>query len=156
MKVSYLPGKNQVVLSDSIEKGDREKIQKAFLKAKRGFSVKLNSPGGNLLEALDIGDLIKKFGVDVYVEKMASSAAVFLLIYGRGRYAEEDSTFLFHLPRDEKTGKEIHGLTQSMAEIIHAYTFMSISDAISLMKKGYRMDIDDAIKYGLIHKKVKV
>ncbi len=155
MEVVYNQKKNQVLLIGPIYVGDKEKIKKVFSEASAGFSVKLNSPGGVLLEALNISALIEECRADVFVDGNASSAAIFLLLGGKRRSARDGSQFLFHIPLDEETGKKESGLIQPMANVIHAYTGMSVSDATSFIEREYRMGVDEAIKYGLIHEKIK-
>jgi hypothetical protein len=49
----------RVYLEGPIEKGDFEKIRKAFVKADRSVWLDLNSPGGDLLEAVKIARLVR-------------------------------------------------------------------------------------------------
>ncbi len=61
MDIKYFPEKNTIVLSGLIEEGDSEKAQKVFSEAKNGFEILLSSPGGALLEAIEIGKLVDKY-----------------------------------------------------------------------------------------------
>src|SRR5262249_4724682 len=94
----------------NIEKGDFEKFVK-WLKAVPGGAkqwgglVAIESPGGLIMEALAIGELIRKLNWGVVTFETCASACALIWVAGSKRGAFADSHIGFHSAYDAKTGE---------------------------------------------------
>lgn len=77
----------------------------------------LDSPGGDLLEAMKIGQFIRETATGTFVAKECSSACVFLLVSGTSRNALDGAAIGIHRPYFE--AKEFAGLSLPEAEARH-------------------------------------
>lgn len=75
----------------------------------------LNSPGGRLLEAQKIADLLKTKGLDTYVEEHCASACTYIFLAGKDRAATPNAKIGFHQPNFPGVhGREKEQATQAM------------------------------------------
>ena len=94
----------------NIEKGDFEKFVK-WLKAIPGGAkqwgglVAIESPGGMIMEALAIGELIRKLNWGVITLETCASACALIWVAGSKRGAFADSHIGFHSAYNVKTGE---------------------------------------------------
>jgi len=81
-------GKTIVLLSGEILEGDAESLKTAIKTAndagKLVSGVRLNSPGGNLLEALKLADVVRYAKVATNVSGNATCASACFLVYAAG------------------------------------------------------------------------
>jgi ATP-dependent protease ClpP protease subunit len=77
----------------------------------------LDSPGGDLLEAMKIGHFIRETATGTFVAKKCSSACVFVLVAGTSRTALDSAAVGLHRPYFE--AKEFAGLSLPEAEEKH-------------------------------------
>gem|GEM_PF-829315 len=78
-------------------------------------TVILNSPGGRLLEAQKIADLLKTKGLDTYVEEQCASACTYIFLAGKDRAATPNAQIGFHQPNFPGVhGREKEQATQAM------------------------------------------
>jgi ATP-dependent protease ClpP protease subunit len=105
-------------LTGKIVPGDLAKIV-ASVSAPGNFPkyFTLDSPGGDLLEAMRIGQFIRETATGTFVAKECSSACVFLLVAGTSRSALDDAAVGIHRPYFE--AKEFSGLSLPEAEARH-------------------------------------
>ncbi len=150
MEITFSPIKGLNLLSN-IEDGDFQKIKKISPYFYKGMNIHLDSPGGDLAEAIESGHFLEKFNPIIHVYEKASSSALFLLISGKKRTASKESTFLFHTPLNAETNEPLYELIPYMANIISKYTHLSAEEVISLIHQNKRMNSEEALHYGLIH-----
>jgi len=76
-------------LHGEIVKGDYQKLKSMYLKLNLGTILYLDSPGGALSEAMQMGQLIRLLQVQTIVEKnkICASACFFIFLGGAGRLA---------------------------------------------------------------------
>ena len=105
-------------LTGTIVPGDLAKIV-AAVSAPGSFPkyFTLDSPGGDLLEAMRIGQFIRETATGTFVAKECSSACVFLLVAGTSRNALDDAAVGIHRPYFDP--KEFSGLSLPEAEAKH-------------------------------------
>ncbi len=97
-------GGREVYLEGDIEPGDAARVRKAFnANAFDTGMVNLNSKGGSVLEAIEIGRIIRKLGLDTYLGKserwtnpVCFSACTLLYTGGRFRYFKQGASFGVH------------------------------------------------------------
>lgn len=93
-------GKNFYLLFNGpIEQGDFDKVKRAFRRNGYLTEVRLHSPGGNVAEALKIGQFIRTNLIATFVPKGAEclSACPLILIGGIVRRAEMDTEISVHM-----------------------------------------------------------
>jgi len=74
-------------------------------------TIILNSPGGRLLEAQKIADLLKARGLNTYVEEQCASACTYIFLAGQDRAATPNASIGFHQP----SFPGIHGNEKELA-----------------------------------------
>lgn len=91
-----------ISLRGEIEAGDFEKIRRSLLEADSFPNyLTVQSPGGDVQEATEIGTLIRELAMGVVVEKSCSSACFFILTAGVSRTVG-DSVVGVHRPYYDK------------------------------------------------------
>jgi len=98
---------NELTISGKIERGDTEKFY-SFLRENRrdalfGFStIELDSPGGDVIEAMKLAQAIKEFYPDIYVSGTCTSSCVLLWLAGGQHVMTKVQTIGIHRPYFEK------------------------------------------------------
>lgn len=88
-----------IYLSGSIEPGDERRFLSLALNSKRDILVSLNSPGGDLKTALEIGQLISLRGYSTGITNTECVSACGLIwLAGRDRYLNNGERVGFHSP----------------------------------------------------------
>lgn len=104
---SFRPQKNgsvQVVLSGKIEPGDREKLIDLIRQEPKDFVgasyISLNSPGGSVLDALKIADVVEKSGLIAVVNSgdTCASSCFLVLASAQFRWQSPKAEVLIHRP----------------------------------------------------------
>ena len=80
-------------------------LQKSKTYDCKSYELELNSGGGNLGIALDIGDIIKSKGMTTKVLEKCESSCIYLFISGQMRIASKYSIIGMHQSKDVKSGK---------------------------------------------------
>lgn len=116
-----------LILTGPIEKGDYNKFLNLIENDKNidKTGIVITSNGGDVLEAIKIGDFIRKTGMSVTVRKQCLSACFFIWSAGVNRYMHTDPIIGIHRPFFEK----------------HYFAELSLMDADKLyvsMKDGAR------------------
>lgn len=103
-----------VYLNGKIEKGDFDKLIKVLSERKEFPNyITIQSPGGNVHEATEIGTFIREAALGVSVDKVCGSSCFFILVAGVDRNLG-DSIIAIHRPYYEKS--YFSGLSLSSAE----------------------------------------
>jgi hypothetical protein len=92
-------GTDAIMIHSDIRKGDFDRFAKAA-GSKHGILVKLDSSGGDVIEALKIGRLIRRnfMWTEVTPNSRCASACVFILQAGVARFADDQSQIIVHRP----------------------------------------------------------
>lgn len=108
-------------ISGVIEQGDARKVAAAIAGAKLIASVQLSSPGGDVVEAVEIGELVRAARLDTGVAKLSycASACFFIWMNGATRFASSDPRILgrvgLHRPYLAATGNDDEHLSTQLA-----------------------------------------
>jgi len=138
---------------------DAKEIIYAINRASGDLLVKLNSPGGSVIDGISIFNALKKYDsgqVIVEIGASAASIASYIALAGDVVKAHSNSIYMIHLAWLPAVGNYIElrkaadiseGLSSLMANVYATKTEMEKSDAISLMEKEtyyYGQEIFDA------------
>ena len=88
-----------ICLSNEIQRGDAAQFAAVARNYPSGTYVWLSGPGGDVREALDIGDIIKKRGFSTVVSRdngLCASACALLFLSGYHAIIERNSLLVFH------------------------------------------------------------
>jgi len=130
----------------------------------KAINVRINSPGGNLMEGMNIFNAIervKEKGIEVntYIDGMAASIAAPIALNGNTVYMADHALVMIHLPfnpntEDEgETNKATEAFTNSLATILSAKTNKSKDEVIKLMEETTFFDSVEAVKAGIVEAK---
>lgn len=87
-----------LLLHGTFGSGSTERVRRV-LDASPGIrTVALSSPGGRLREASDIANLVRRRGLDTYVDTRCESACTFVFLAGKDRAATPNARIGFHQP----------------------------------------------------------
>ena len=126
---------------------DAKEILYAISRASGDLVVKLNSPGGSVIDGISIFNALKKYDkgtVTVEIGASAASIASYIALAGDVVKAHSNSIYMIHLAWLPAVGNYIElrkaadiseGLSSLMANVYAQKTQMEKSDAISLMEK---------------------
>lgn len=111
-------GTDAIMIHSDIRKGDFDRFAKAA-GSKHGLLVKLDSSGGDVIEALKIGRLIRQnfMYTEVTPNSRCASACVFLLQAGVARFADYQSQIIVHRPTFDAAS--FAGLDDEGARIVY-------------------------------------
>lgn len=87
-----------LLIDGAIEAGTAERFARAAAGAPRARTVVLHSSGGRVDEAERIADLVRRRGLDTYVETVCLSACTMILLSGRDRAVSPAARIGFHAP----------------------------------------------------------
>ena len=88
----------ELTLRGALAAGSAERFKAALEGAPQAKTVVLSSPGGRMLEAQRIAELVRAARLDTRVEDICMSACTGILLAGRERTAPEDARIGFHQP----------------------------------------------------------
>jgi hypothetical protein len=114
-------GSVEISISGNIAPGDADllkaRIKEANDAGKRVTSLRLNSDGGNLLEAVRVADWVKSAKISTNVGQSATCASACFLIFAAGetKYANYRARIGVHGAADK--GVESRAATESMARV---------------------------------------
>lgn len=126
---------------------DAKEIIYQISRASGDLLVKLNSPGGSVIDGISIFNALQKYDngkVIVEIGAAAASIASYIALAGDVVQAHSNSIYMIHLAWLPVVGNYIElrkaadiseGLSSMMANVYAAKTKMEKSDAISLMEK---------------------
>ena len=93
---------DRIVLTGKIEPGDNEKFLKLLrqnpIHSMQAAKLELNSPGGDVAEALKIASVVNEAAYGVTVPKLCGSACFFIYVTGWFRYVDEKGRLGVHRP----------------------------------------------------------
>lgn len=104
-------GKVVITLEGEIKPGDSKRIEDMINKAhwanREVIAIRLNSPGGNMMEGIHIADVVNdnKLSTVVVNKSMCASACFLAFAAGHGKYASAHSSIGVH-GASEANGKE--------------------------------------------------
>jgi ATP-dependent Clp endopeptidase proteolytic subunit ClpP len=136
------------VMGSIIELADQDRL-----------SVRINSPGGNVMEGLSIYNALRNAGkpIDVHVDAMAASIASVIAMAGDTITIAETGTIMIHNPWDVAIGDaedlrnradEIDRLKAIIVDIYAKRTELAIEEIDALMTAETFMSASDAIDKG--------
>src|SRR3989344_420616 len=140
-------------------------------KPKAPISLKLTSGGGDVEAVIAFCEVVleKKIPLHVDVYFSADSAAILILCVGRLRRATSTSTFLFHEITKQSgagvrfTGREFRSHADDLDHtsavyrtIIARATRKHPDEIAKMMQENRRLSAQEAQKFGLIHKIIKL
>ncbi len=101
--------KNKLYLTGGIRQGDAERLVSLISQVKIVKTLMINSPGGDLTEAMRLAEIVKNAHIDVYIGKggYCVSACFFVFLEGYSRvasYANDDGTLKPQAKRERESG----------------------------------------------------
>lgn len=108
-----------ILLSGGINDGSADQLDKALQKAPSVATVVLSSNGGWIREGMMLADVIRKRGLDTYVEGVCQSACTIAFLAGKDRAAAPSAKLGFHASRSIGSGerKPTPGETEQLRAI---------------------------------------
>jgi hypothetical protein len=97
-EIRLLPSGTELAFAGGISFGVTDEIRQALDAAPRVTILHLNSPGGRVVEARLLHDLIRERGLVTYAAKLCASACTVAFLGGRQRYIASDARLGFHQP----------------------------------------------------------
>lgn len=94
------PNDGSIVITGRIDPGDEAHFLSSLSRLRRGgtIEVHLNSPGGSVLAAMKIADIVHRAGLTTHVPYRATCASACVLLFAAGvtRIADANSTIAVH------------------------------------------------------------
>ena len=126
----------------------------------------LTTDGGVIYSALSVIDCIKSLSVPVYtiIDGFVASAGTLISLAGEKRYMNKNSYMLIHELRGGVWGKmteieeEFKNMKRIMTHLMKIYidnTKISKKELEKILKKDIIWDLNECIKYGLVHEEYK-
>lgn len=126
----------------------------------RPIKCLINSPGGDVWQALAIYDLFKRRGnVDTHVVSLAASSASIVALAGNNRVMSKNAMMMIHLPTGGVQGEAddvrkyadmMDKVTDQMAKLYSDNSDMSEEEAQEAMEATTYYTADEALEQGLI------
>lgn len=143
-------------------KGVRDDLAK--MDKKQRINVRINSPGGDVFEAVAIRTMLAQWpaGVDVQVDGIAASAASYIATVGETVAIAEGAMIMIHDPWTLAIGNaeemmKVAGTLDKVAEsLVNAYVSKSGKDAEEVraaMRAETWLTSGESIEFGLANKK---
>lgn len=151
--------KTWLVVDGEISKGFAEKVI-GRLRAERAVGLVINSPGGSLYEARQLGRWLRENGLPVGVSRLCTSACVDVLAGGVERYATAGARLGIHQSRVPAHLSSHEGGQLSVVTAALYLREMGIDDGIALAAAAvpnndmYWISIPEALETGLVTKVV--
>ena len=128
------PNDRSIVISGRIDPGDEVHFLSSLSRLRRGGTIEvyLSSPGGSVLAAMKIADIVHKAGLTTQIPYRATCASACVLVFAAGvtRIADADSTIAVHsagMPGQADVDQEMVenggtlAVTALMARIMSSY-----------------------------------
>jgi ATP-dependent protease ClpP protease subunit len=126
------------------------------------LTLRINSVGGQVFEAVAIYNLLANCGATITVDVLgqAASAAAFLALVGDKRRMGSTGQFLLHPPQGGMYGTAedhdayatmLRNITQTMSAAFSRRTSLSVEDAAELLGKESWLTADQALELGIVH-----
>jgi len=126
----------------------------------------LTTDGGLIYSAFSIIDCIKSLSVPVHtiIDGFVASAGTLISLAGEKRYMNKNSYMLIHELRGGVWGKmseiedEFKNIKRIMKHLMSIYlenTKLKKNELEKILKKDIIWDLDECIKYGLVHEEYK-
>lgn len=134
----------------------------AKMDRKKSIMVRINSPGGDVFDAVAIRTQLAQWpaGVDVQIDGLAASAAGYIATVGRQVTMAQGGHFMIHDPWSIAIGnaadmrKQADFLDKVADSLVTAYsgkTGKSADEIREVMKAETWFNLDEAISYGLVN-----
>ena len=94
--IRIMPGGEVIEVSGSFSWAVPQNLMAALAGAPRVRTVRLDSPGGHIQPALQVGEIIQARGLDTYVPRMCASACTVVFLSGKARFLAPDARLGFH------------------------------------------------------------
>jgi hypothetical protein len=102
------PDRASIRITGSIDDGDAEQFGQVLASIiQKKTVVTLTGPGGNLVEGLSIGEMIRAHGFDTFVVNECSSVCALIWLAGVKHFVDESSVIGFHAAYT-KDGTKVH------------------------------------------------
>lgn len=122
------------------------------------ITVKINSPGGNVIGGYSIIDAVLTTKANTHVIGLAASMAGIIFLFGKKRIANSNATLMIHPPTGgDKKFLEI--IRQQLKDILVGRSNMSEDEVTSLIGEGgvdSFYNIDQMEKMGLVDERINV
>jgi hypothetical protein len=122
-KMPTKDGKIIVILNGEITEGDSDNL-KLLIKTENDagrliYAIRLNSPGGNLMEGVALADLVRNGKISTSIPDGSQCASACFIIFAAGteKFAHYGAHVGVHGASD-KSGREVGAATVSMARIV--------------------------------------
>lgn len=155
-------------LTGEIRPGDSKKllsiVRNQPVEFMRASSIRLDSPGGSVTEALKLADLIEKSGLMATVESgdTCASACFLLFVSSQFRWRANDATVLIHRPYLANTRTDVAGYNsdlkfhqQSVAEMRNFLEERAIPSMLIDMMMNYPSNDAHELTVPEMHKYVR-
>lgn len=155
-------GEMQYLLYDEIN-GDTVKELSEIFKKEKFVHIRVNSPGGNIRDAMQLYKMIcdreKEWGKTTFVsiDGIAAGAASFFFLGVGDSFMDRDAHIILTEPwiiamfEDiEKGSKEVDEVKREMIDIYEKHTKLKKVEILELMKSQKPVGVDDALRYGLV------
>jgi hypothetical protein len=122
-RVDSRDGKTRLDLVGEIQPGDGDKLKAHIASANEArrivATIRLNSPGGNLLEGVNLSEIVKngRIATSVLGDATCASACFIVFAAGNERFANFNAKIGVHGVADER-GQEVGAATVTMSRIL--------------------------------------
>lgn len=154
-------GQKSIVAQGPIEEGDADRLKLALKRATRDANgtkrLLLNSPGGSVVDALSMADVMQQVGVTTIVPARAvcaSACASVVFVAGKYRTVESGGQLLIHSCFDARNGRKMDYcdavISQRAAQQgISGRAMMAFQEIAPGPDTGVLFDAADAACFGL-------
>ena len=143
-------------LAGKIQVGDFIEIKKTLKEFDRSkiLEIFLQTQGGVLVEALNIGLFLDDFNTMIHPYEKVHSAGVLILMVGKqrpGNLLQTNPTFLFHIPTNIETKNKVDdGYISNYAGVMSYYLKISEDEIAQLLKEEKKISVQKAKEIGLV------
>jgi hypothetical protein len=151
--------KTWLVVDGEIGDGFAERVI-ARLRAEKAVGLVINSPGGSLYEARQLGRWLRENGIPVGVDRICTSACIDVLAGGIERYVTEGARLGIHQSRVPAHLSSHEGGQLSVVSAALYLREMGIDDSVALAAAAvpnnqmYWIALSEALETGLVTKVV--
>jgi hypothetical protein len=155
--LAYRPNDNGTprvifIMNGSINLGDTHKLYKAavpFIGEKLNRIMVLSSPGGRLMEAVEMARLVSVMGADTYVSGNCDSACFVVFAAGKTKYVEDDAELGVHAASlGDKQNNDGTVLQANILERLHVPYDVIGRMVTTPSDKGYVLTLSDIAEMG--------
>lgn len=154
-------GQRAILAQGEIVEGDAARLARALMRGTPNYhgtqQLLLNSPGGEVFEALRMAELMKKVGVATVVPDQAmcaSACASVLFIAGKYRAVEQGGQLMIHSCFDARNGRKVDQCDAYLAaraqqQGISGRAMMAFQEIAPGPRYGVLFSAQDAACFGL-------